>query len=101
MLQCNVVTNTFDLFLELEVEGVEKLDSSKTGGGTSLQKTLQPLIQAQKEQTDKLSSLQGQLVVLQRTIRQQQEIGLLQSNRDWVLLAILFVFQGILFWLFK
>ena len=53
MLQCNVVTSTFDLFSELEVEGVEKLGSNKTSGGTSLQKALQPLLQAQKEQTDK------------------------------------------------
>ena len=66
-----------------------------------MQKALQPLLQAQKEQTDKLSALQGQLVVLQRTVRQQQDIGLLQTNRDWILLAILFAFQGILFWLFK
>ena len=86
------------IFILTELEDAGKVGSA---GGSPLQKALQPLLQAQKEQIDKLSALQGQLVVLQRSLRQQQEIGLLQTNRDWILLAILFAFQGILFWLFK
>lgn len=82
-------------------DDVGGMQDGGTVGRASLQKALQPLLQAQKDQTDRLTSLQQQLVALQRVMRQQQEIGILQSNRDWILLAILFVFQGILFWLFK
>ncbi len=70
-----------------------------------LQKALDPVVELQKQNNEKLGALQGQLLVLQRQVKtkEAEEESLLPwlGNRELFLLAIVVVIQSIIFWLFK
>ena len=65
-----------------------------------LKKALEPMNKLQQENNEKMSALQGQLLVIQRTLRQRDEDAGV-SNRDLFLLAAVVLIQTFLFWLFK
>ena len=84
-------------------EGQSKESSQTSEKGMSvatLRKALEPMEKLHRDQLDKLSALQGQLMVLRRQTETPQDNPLL-STRDFFLLAIVLVFQTILFWAFK
>ncbi len=67
-----------------------------------LQKALDPVVELQKKNNDKLSAMQGQLLVLQRKVNPTNDDGTAWlGNRELFLLALVIVVQSILFWMFK
>ena len=82
--------------------------SSKRSGSSAvlstaiLQKTLEPIIELQKQNKEKMNSLQGQLLVLNRRLPDKDEAdGPFGMNRDVFMIAIVLLIQLIMFWLFK
>ena len=98
------------LFDNVTEDGIEVLGGTKSKRPTSgpalsssaLQKALEPVTKLQQTNNDKIAAVQGQLLVLQRRLPEKgDELGPFGMNRDVFLVAVILVFQLILFWLFK
>jgi hypothetical protein len=77
------------------VRGCRKLTAE------SLDKLIQPVIELQQMNCEKLSCLQGQFLNMQRQqVSVQENAGYIQT-KDWLLLAVFLVFQTILSWIFR
>lgn len=73
-------------------------------GGTSLnsiERVIEPLVELQRQNNERLNAVQNQLVALHRQTRIIVETGAAISNRDVMLAALLLLCQVVLFWLFK
>ena len=73
-------------------------------GGVNLnnfERVIEPLIELQRQNNEKLGVVQNQLVALHRQTRLIVQTGAAISNRDVMLAALLLLCQVVLFWLFK
>ena len=73
-------------------------------GGISLnniERVIEPLVELQRQNNEKLTAVQNQLVALHRQTRIIIQTGAAISNRDVMLAALLLLCQVVLFWLFK
>lgn len=66
----------------------------------ALQTALEPLIELQRDTNIVMKSLQRNVVHLTQRLEIQQE-GFLNQNRDWIILAVILLFQVILQWLLR
>ena len=74
--------------------------SSQKISTATLDLALDPLLQIQRETREKLSSLQGQIQCLNRTLQSREQESLIQT-RELFIIAVTLLFQAILFWVFK
>ena len=76
--------------------------SSKQMSYKRLQKALQPLADAQKQQADRLSAIQSQLSVLNRNVNLAAEAGGGPfCHRDLFLVAMVLAVQLVMLWMFR
>ena len=67
----------------------------------SASRTLEPLERLQREHSDKIDLLNGQLVVLKRNMERAKEESAQMSSKDYYMVGIIIVFQIILLWWFR
>jgi len=67
----------------------------------SIERVIEPLVELQRQNNEKLTAVQNQLVALHRQTRIIIQTGAAISNRDVMLAALLLLCQVVLFWLFK
>ncbi|KAJ8298837.1 hypothetical protein KUTeg_022897 [Tegillarca granosa] len=66
----------------------------------ALTTALEPLLELQRDTNIVMKSLQRNVVHLTQRLELQQE-GFLNQNRDWIVLAVILLFQVILQWLLR
>ena len=66
-----------------------------------LMKALEPVTQLQQETSLAITSLQGQIRTFSQNQAQMDQQHTLRQTRDWMVLAVVLMFQVLLQWVFR